>query len=273
MGSRSVERQLIENPQPWYRDLMGRSFNLAVRTLGLADLGDTQCGFKLFPGDLARMLSSAQKLDGFAFDVELLVLARHWGFPVHEVGVRWQHVEASRVQAVRHSSQMLRDVLRLWLWRASSRLAGLPRNRLVTKPPTAPWLVERFFEHLEWERNLSPATLKAYRRETLAFLDFAAAELDVRAPEQASAGIIRAYLAHLHSKKLASAVDRPRPGLPADLFSVPGCGGPVDVEPRRCRPPPEGGTDHARFCRPLRHRGATRGLPGHAGRSPRPGDC
>lgn len=126
VGSRSVERQLIENPQPWYRDLMGRSFNLAVRTLGLADLGDTQCGFKLFPGDLARSLSSAQKLDGFAFDVELLVLARHWGFPVHEVGVRWQHVEASRVQAVRHSSQMLRDVLRIWMWRASSRLPALP---------------------------------------------------------------------------------------------------------------------------------------------------
>lgn len=126
VGSRSVDRQLIENPQPWYRDLMGRSFNVAVRTLGLADLGDTQCGFKLFPGDLARKLSSAQKLDGFAFDVELLVLARHWGFPVHEVGVRWQHVEASRVQAVRHSSQMLRDVLRLWLWRASSRLPASP---------------------------------------------------------------------------------------------------------------------------------------------------
>ena len=73
----------------------------------------------------------------------------------------------------------------------------------MNQSPTTPWLVERFFEHLEWERNLSPATLKAYRREILAFLEFAAAELDVRAPEQASAPVIRAYLAHLHSKKLA----------------------------------------------------------------------
>ena len=128
VGSRSVKRQLIENPQPWYRDLMGRTFNFAVRSLGLATIGDTQCGFKLFPGDLARMLASVQRLDGFAFDVELLVLARKWGFPVHEVAVRWQHVEASRVQALRHSSQMLRDVLRIWLWRASFNLAARPED-------------------------------------------------------------------------------------------------------------------------------------------------
>ena len=128
VGSRSVERRLIENPQPRYRNLMGRTFNLAVRTLGLASIGDTQCGFKLFPGELARMLASVQRLDGFAFDVELLVLTRLWGFPVHEVAVRWLHVEASRVQAVRHSSQMLRDVFRIWLWRVSSTLPARPEN-------------------------------------------------------------------------------------------------------------------------------------------------
>ena len=69
--------------------------------------------------------------------------------------------------------------------------------------PTAFWMVERFLEHLEWERNLSPSTLRAYRRETLAFVDFAAAELGVRSPQQSSAPVVRAYLAHLHSKKLA----------------------------------------------------------------------
>ena len=122
VGSRAVDRRLIAQRQPLHRDFMGRVFNTTIRALGLTQLRDTQCGFKLFPGELARNLAAAQRLDGFAFDVELLVLARAWGYPIREVGVRWQHVEASRVLAIRHSGQMLRDALRLWWWRATDSL-------------------------------------------------------------------------------------------------------------------------------------------------------
>lgn len=128
IGSRAIHRCLVENPQPWYRDAMGRIFNVMVRALVLGDIRDTQCGFKLFPGDLARALSSAQQLDGFAFDVELLLLARRWGFSIREVGVRWRHVEASRVLPVRHSSQMLRDLALLWLRRVAGALPDPPRK-------------------------------------------------------------------------------------------------------------------------------------------------
>ena len=96
---------------------MGRTFNLLVRMLGLSNIHDTQCGFKLFPGSLARNLAAVQRLDGFAFDVELLVIARSWGYSIHEVGVHWRHIEASRVLAMRHSAQMLRDLLKLRWWR------------------------------------------------------------------------------------------------------------------------------------------------------------
>ncbi len=126
VGSRAVDRSLISDPQPWYRDLMGRTFNLLVRTLGLSPIGDTQCGFKLFPGDLARDLAREQRIDGFAFDVEHLVLARAWGCDVREIGVRWRHVEASRVLAIRHSAQMFRDLLRLWWWRSTGTLPRPP---------------------------------------------------------------------------------------------------------------------------------------------------
>ncbi len=126
VGSRAVDRRLIETPQPRHRDLMGRVFNLVLRTSRLTRLHDTQCGFKLFPGELARALAAAQRLDGFAFDVELLVLAEHWGYRVREIGVRWQHVEASRVLAVRHSGQMLRDAVRLWWWKAAAILPAPP---------------------------------------------------------------------------------------------------------------------------------------------------
>jgi len=130
IGSRAVDRSLIVNPQPLYRDLMGRSFNLLVRMLLLPGLGDTQCGFKLFPGELARALAAAQRVDGFAWDVEYLYLVRHWRFEIRELGVRWAHVEASRVLPGRHSWQMFRDVLKLSL------------RRILRNFPEAPGKVE-----------------------------------------------------------------------------------------------------------------------------------
>lgn len=128
IGSRAVDRTLIEALQPRYRDLMGRTFNAVVRALALPGIRDSQCGFKLFPGAAGRALAEHQLIDGFAFDVELLAVARHWGLEVVEVPVRWRHVEASRVQPVRHSAQMLRDVLRLW-WRfRRGRVPAIPNE-------------------------------------------------------------------------------------------------------------------------------------------------
>jgi len=65
------------------------------------------------------------------------------------------------------------------------------------------WLIDGFLEHLEWERNLSPATLRAYRREIRTFIDFSGSELGLRMPLDVSPVAVRAYLAHLHSKHLA----------------------------------------------------------------------
>jgi integrase/recombinase XerC len=66
------------------------------------------------------------------------------------------------------------------------------------------WRLEPFFEHLEWERNLSPRTLQAYRREIKSWLEFAAAELERSQPAEVTAADLRSYLAHLHSRKLAA---------------------------------------------------------------------
>lgn len=70
-------------------------------------------------------------------------------------------------------------------------------------PVASSWLVERFLEHLEWERNLAPPTLRAYRREVLTFVDFAVSALAVPAPDAVSPSAPRAYLAHLHSRGLS----------------------------------------------------------------------
>ena len=124
IGSRAIDRSRIEQPQPKYRDLMGRTFNLAVRMLAVPGLGDTQCGFKLFDGDLGRRLAAAQRTNGFAFDVELLFLARAWGCRICEVPVRWRHVEESRVQPLTHSADMFADLLRISWWRLTSQTSG-----------------------------------------------------------------------------------------------------------------------------------------------------
>lgn len=117
-GSRALRRELIARRQPLPRDLLGRCFNVFLRVLRLTSMRDTQCGFKLIDGDLARVLAMQLRIDGFAFDVELLARAARVGQRVVEVPVRWFHQDDSRVLPIRHGLQMLRDALRLrwWLW-------------------------------------------------------------------------------------------------------------------------------------------------------------
>jgi len=118
-GSRAVDRRLITRRQPFLRDRLGRLFNLVLRVLGLTRLKDTQCGFKLLPGALARELAKSLVSDGFIYDVELLARAERAGYPVVEVAVRWAHVEESRVRPWRHGLGMVVDAVHLrWrLWR------------------------------------------------------------------------------------------------------------------------------------------------------------
>lgn len=114
-GSRSVEGSDVGRHQSRHRELMGRSFNMILHLLGFGGLRDTQCGFKLLRGDLARALFATMKIEGFAYDVELLDRARRQRLKVVEVGVVWNNSPDSRVHPVLDSARMLRDVLRLRL--------------------------------------------------------------------------------------------------------------------------------------------------------------
>ncbi|HXM55085.1 MAG TPA: dolichyl-phosphate beta-glucosyltransferase [Candidatus Dormibacteraeota bacterium] len=116
IGSRA-KKGAREVDQPAHRRLMGKGFNLAVQALLLPGLWDTQCGFKLFRGQVARDLFSRLRTDGFAYDVEVLYEARRSGLEVTEVPVRWINSATTRVQAVRHSREMLLDLLRIRMGR------------------------------------------------------------------------------------------------------------------------------------------------------------
>jgi dolichyl-phosphate beta-glucosyltransferase len=113
LGSRAVAGADVRVHQPFYRELMGKTFNRIIRLAGVRGVDDTQCGFKLLAGDVARELGAELTIAGFAYDVELVWLARRHGHAVAEVGVIWVNSPDSRVDPVRSSLAMLRDVIRM----------------------------------------------------------------------------------------------------------------------------------------------------------------
>jgi dolichyl-phosphate beta-glucosyltransferase len=115
LGSRAMATSRITRRQPLYRELMGKTFNLFVRLAGVRGLHDTQCGFKLLDGEVARDLFRDLTVDRFAYDVELVWLARQRGHRVVEEGVRWADSPDSRVHAFRDSLHMMWDLVRLRL--------------------------------------------------------------------------------------------------------------------------------------------------------------
>ncbi len=113
IGTRASEAARPERRQPWLRQMMGKTFNLLVRWYLRLPYRDTQCGFKLFGSEAADVCFGRQKLERFAFDAELLWIARREGLSVVEVPVRWRHVEESRVRPLLDSLIMLKDLLRI----------------------------------------------------------------------------------------------------------------------------------------------------------------
>ena len=100
IGSRALDRSLVGVHQAALREWSGRTFNVIMRAATGLRFRDTQCGFKLFRKDAARVIFSLQRLEGFGFDVEDLLIARIHGFKVVEVPVRWDNVEGTKVSAL-----------------------------------------------------------------------------------------------------------------------------------------------------------------------------
>jgi len=116
IGSRAVAGARIVEHQPFWREWSGRLFNRLLRLSAVGELRDTQCGFKLLRGDVARELFPRLTIERFAYDVELLWLARRRGYRVREVGVEWRNDLSSRVRLWRDGPRMLLDVAR-FRWR------------------------------------------------------------------------------------------------------------------------------------------------------------
>jgi len=113
IGSRALKESQLEVRQPFYREWMGRIFNCFVRLFVIGSIKDTQCGFKVFTAEAAESIFRVQRLSGFAFDVEVLFLARKKGFKIKEVPVRWINSPASKVHPIKDSVKMFIDILKV----------------------------------------------------------------------------------------------------------------------------------------------------------------
>jgi dolichyl-phosphate beta-glucosyltransferase len=101
--------------EPSYRHVMGRLFNGVVQRLALPGIEDSQCGFKMFTADAVRSIFPLVTIDGWAFDVEVLTIARERRLRVVEVPIEWHYRSESQVSMVRDSLGMLRELLRIRL--------------------------------------------------------------------------------------------------------------------------------------------------------------
>jgi dolichyl-phosphate beta-glucosyltransferase len=128
IGSRDHPESDISTHQGLVRRLLGVTLRALRRWIMLRDICDTQCGFKIFTQEAARRIFAAQRVHGFLFDCEVLLLARQMGYRIREVGVTWCNDPDSRVRAVRDSLRMLVSLV-LLRWRF---------RHVRTSPPPAP---------------------------------------------------------------------------------------------------------------------------------------
>ncbi len=127
IGSRAMQESQIERRQPLYRQLGGKGFGVFMHAVvGLPGIVDTQCGFKFFTRAAAREIFSRQQIDGYMFDVEILVLAERLGYRIQQVPIRWRDDGDSRLALVSGNLRNVRDIFRIRM--AAVRAKGTGGN-------------------------------------------------------------------------------------------------------------------------------------------------
>ena len=111
IGSRYADGAAVATRQPLYRRLWSRLCNRVVQRTLVPGVRDTQCGFKAFTAPAAADLFRRARIDGWAFDLEILALARRRGYPIAEVAVRWTDDARSRVHPLRDLVKVVREAV------------------------------------------------------------------------------------------------------------------------------------------------------------------
>jgi len=99
IASREKKGAILDPPQPLFRRFVGEVFKYLRKIIvGLWGIEDTQCGFKCFKGEVAEKIFNKMKTERFAFDVEILLIAKKEGFKIKEVPVYWKNDLQSKVK-------------------------------------------------------------------------------------------------------------------------------------------------------------------------------
>lgn len=130
IGSRKIISEKVE--RKWYRNILGVVNNFIVRTLiGIKDIKDTQCGFKLFSRKAAQKIFSTLHLVRWAFDVEMIYIAQHSNITVSEIPVTWTEIEGSKLVFIPATMSFFRDYFalityyNLGIWKIASEALHL----------------------------------------------------------------------------------------------------------------------------------------------------
>ncbi|MEJ2702261.1 MAG: glycosyltransferase [Sedimentisphaerales bacterium] len=111
-GSRKTSGCHIEQAQSLYRRICSRIFHWFVihQIKAPAELSDTQCGFKIYKGEVARHLYNESVIDGFTFDIEIIMRARKEGYRIKEFPINWTCDLDSRLSPTRSSWSVLSEL-------------------------------------------------------------------------------------------------------------------------------------------------------------------
>ena len=112
-GSRKLRESKIQKGQSWYRRICAVIFHWFV-IYGMkipAEFTDTQCGFKIYQGDIARKLYSQCITDGFMFDVEIVMRALKQGYRIKEFPIEWTCDRDSRLSPTQNLWRILRELI------------------------------------------------------------------------------------------------------------------------------------------------------------------
>jgi dolichyl-phosphate beta-glucosyltransferase len=115
-GSRKLPQSIIHRPQSRLRRLISFVMGILFKALyRIPPLSDTQCGFKLYPGDLARELYGQSQCNGFLFDIEIIMLAHRAGYRICEFPIEWSADPDSRLSPLKSAWGIVEEFFELYM--------------------------------------------------------------------------------------------------------------------------------------------------------------
>ncbi len=113
IGARDLKESHMAYAPSLLRRISGRAYSVLIGLVLMKGIPDTQCGLKFFQGDVARTIFERVTIPGFGFDVEVLYIARKWGYRIQRIPVVLSHSHHSKVRLIHDSIQMFFDLFRI----------------------------------------------------------------------------------------------------------------------------------------------------------------